>query len=110
MQTNAEAAVAYQAFNKSSVADCDVAHLLNSDKVQEECPLEMCAMNLPHAGSDGSIVSKLPFPTVAICRSDTVGFVRLVSFFDVVVPDTTRLRFSKAGAVQRGLMITVLYP
>ena len=107
MQSNSEANVAYEAFDKSSAANVDVAHLLVSNKIHEEIPLEMCLLHLPHAGSDGSIASRLPFSTVAICQKDSVGVVRLVSFFDIFVPDTTRLRFSKASLSQRVLMLTV---
>jgi hypothetical protein len=108
MQSNPEAYVAYEAFDKSSASNVDVAHFLVNSKIHEEHPLEMCVMHLPHAGSDGSISSRLPFSTVAICQNDTVGVVRLVGFFDFFVPDTTRLRFSKAGILQRVLMLTVM--
>ena len=96
MQSNLEATVASEAFDKSSAANVDVTHLLVSSKIHEEIPLEMCLLHLPHAGSDGSIASRLPFSTVAIRQKDSVGVVRLVSLFDIFVPDTTRLRFSKA--------------
>jgi hypothetical protein len=109
MQSSAEAHVSYEAFDKSSIADADAAHTLLSSQDREKNLLEMCAMHLPHAGSDGSIASKLPFPTVAICRNDTVGVVRLVGFFDILVPDATRLLFSKAGKLKRTLMLTVRF-
>jgi hypothetical protein len=109
MQSSAEAHVSYEAFDKSSITDAQT--LLSSQDLRhrEKNPLEMCAMHLPHAGSDGSIASKLPFSTVAICRNDTVGVVRLVGFFDILVPHATRLLFSKAGKLQRALMLTVRF-
>jgi hypothetical protein len=107
MQSSAEAHVSYEAFDKSSIAGADAVQTLLSGQDREENPHEMCAMHLPHAGSGGSIASKLPFSTVAICQNDTVGVVRLVGFFDILVPDVTRLLFSKAGKLQRTLMLTV---
>lgn len=110
MQSNPEAYVAYEAFSldKSPAPNVNVAHILVNRKIHEEHPLEMRVSHLPHAGSDDSIASRLPFPTAAICRNDTVGAVRLVGFFDIFVPDWTRLRFSKAGILQRVLMLTVI--
>jgi hypothetical protein len=110
MQSNPEAYVAYEAFSldKCPASNVDVAPLLVNRKIHEELPLEMCVTHLPHAGSDDSIASRLPFSTVGICRKDTVGAVRLVGFFDIFVPDWTRLRFAKAGVLQRVLMLTVI--
>ncbi len=107
MQSNSEANVAYEAFDQFSAANVDVSHLLVSSKIHEEVPIETCLVHLPHAGSDGSIASRLPYSTVAICQKDSVGVVRLVTFFDIFVPDTTRLRFSKASILQRVLTLTV---
>ena len=102
MQSNPEAYVAYEAFS------LDKSPALVNRKIHDEHPHEMCTTHLPHAGSDDSIASRLPFPTAAICRNDTVGAVRLVGFFDIFVPDWTRLRFAKAGILQRVLMLTVI--
>lgn len=95
---NGAAFVAFDAFQESSAVG-------GTD--QNEVPLEQCIKNFPHAGSDQSVASKLPFPTVAVCRTDTVGIVRLVGVFDTIVPDVTILRFYKSGFWSRVFTIQV---
>jgi hypothetical protein len=104
---NSAKSVEFEAFKESSAANALSTHSLIAT---EHHPLEQCIMDFPHAGSDGSVVmsaSTLPFPTVAVCSSDTVGALRLVRFFDNIVPDVTRLRFNKAGFCHRLLTIQV---
>ncbi len=101
--------VEFDAFKKSSAANSLVSLLGGGGQRQEGVPLEQCIQNFPHAGSDKSVTSKLPFSTVAFCRrTDTVGIVRLVGLFDNIVPDVTILRFYKSGFWHRVLTIQVL--
>ena len=97
--------VEFDAFNESSASNA-LRSLLVGGQGQGEGVLEQCIKNLPHAGSDKSVASKLPFPTVC-CKKDTVGIVRLVGLFDTIVPDTTTLRFHKSGICYRVLTIQV---
>lgn len=106
MQNNASS-VEFQAFKKSTSADSNNSLQRRGSKGQSEHLLQQCVSNLPHAGSVGSIVSRLPFSTVAVCHQDTVGIVRLVGLFDSVIPDATKQRISKAGFCKRILLISV---
>ena len=103
---NSAAFVEFDAFKGTSAADALSAPLVGG-KGQKEVPLEQCIKNFPHAGSDKSVASKLPFPTVAVCRTDTVGIVRLVGVFDNIVPDVAILRFYKSGFWYRVFTIQV---
>ncbi len=97
----------FQSFKETSATDDDMSIPIVGNDGQKEQPLQQCIMNLPHAGSVSSIVSRLPFATVAVCRRDTVGIVRLASLLDGVIPDATTLRFSQAGFWKRVLLIKV---
>ena len=72
---------------------------------QHNRPLQQCIDELPHGGSVGSIVSRLPYFTVDVCRKHTVGVVRLARMLDGAMPDATRLRIMHAGLCQRALLI-----
>jgi hypothetical protein len=98
--------VEFDAFNESSASNA-LRSLLVGGQGQGEGVLEQCIKNFPHAGSDKSVASKLPFPTVSVCKTDTVGIVRLVGLFDNIVPDITTLRFHKSGIWYRVLTIQV---
>jgi hypothetical protein len=106
MQNNASS-VEFQAFKTSIAVDSDNSLQRRGSKGQAEHLLQQCVSNLPHAGSVGSIVSRLPFSTVAVCHQDTVGIVRLVGLIDSVIPDATKQRISKAGFCKRILLIKV---
>jgi hypothetical protein len=75
MHNNA-AFVEFDAFKESPAADT-LRTLLVGGKGQKEVALEQCIKSFPHAGSDKSVASELPFPSVAVCRTDAVGIVRL---------------------------------
>jgi hypothetical protein len=106
MQNNSSS-VEFQAFKKSIAGNSDNSLQRRGSKGQAENLLQQCVSNLPHAGSVGSIVSQLPFSTVAVCHQDTVGIVRLVGLIDSVIPDATKQRISKAGLCKRILLIQV---
>ena len=105
MQNNA-AFVEFDAFKESSASDTRRT-LLVGGVVGFRVPLEQCIKSFPHAGSDNSVASELPFPTVAVWRTDAVGIVRLAGVFDSVVPDVTILRFHKSGFWSRVFTIQV---
>jgi hypothetical protein len=106
MQNNA-AFVEFDAFKESSAADT-LRTFLVGGKGQKEVALEQCIKSFPHAGSDESVASELPFPSVAVWRTDAVGIVRLAGVFDNIVPDVTILRFRKSGVWSRMFTIQVL--
>ena len=103
---NSAAFVEFDAFKGTSAADALSAPLVGG-KGQKEVPLEQCIKSFPHAGSDNSVASELPFPTVAVWRTDAVGIVRLAGAFDNIVPDVTILRFRKSGFWSRVFTIQV---
>ena len=103
---NSAAFVEFDAFKETSAADALSAPLVGG-KGQKEVPLEQCIKSFPHAGSDNSVASELPFPTVAVWRTDAVGIVRLAGVVDSVVPDVTILRFRKSGIWSRVFTIQV---
>ncbi len=105
MQNNA-AFVEFDAFKESPAADA-LNTLLVGGKGQKQDPLEHCIKSFPHAGSDKSIASELPFPRVAVWGKDAVGVVRLAGVFDNIVPDVTILRFRKSGFWSRVFTIQV---
>ena len=74
---------------------------------EESAPPQQCIMHLPHAGSVGSIVSKLPFALVKCCSNDTIGLVHMVQSLDEIIPDATKLRFSRAGFWKRVFLASV---
>jgi hypothetical protein len=82
MQNNA-AFVEFDAFKESSAADT-LRTLLVGGKAQKEVALEHCIKSFPHAGSDKSVASELPFPSVAVWRTDAFGIVRLAGVVDSV--------------------------
>ncbi len=106
MQSNS-VFVEFDAFNESSASNA-LRSLLVGGQGQGEGVLGQCINSFPHAGSDKSVASKLPFPTVC-CKTDTVGIVRLVGLFDTIVPDITILRFHKSGIWNRVLTMQVLF-
>lgn len=106
MQNNA-AFVEFDAFKESSAADT-LRTLLVGGKAQKEVALEHCIKSFPHAGSDKSVASELPFPSVAVWRTDAFGIVRLAGVVDNIVPDLTILRFRKSGFWSRVFTIQVL--
>ena len=106
MHNNA-AFVEFDAFRESSASNT-LRSPLADGKGKEEVPLVQCINYFPHAGSNESVASKLPFPTAAVCKkTDTIGIVRLVSVFDNIVPDVTMLRFYKSSLCRRVLTIQV---
>lgn len=100
-----------QSFKESSAifVDINVSSQFLSGNTQEEQPLQLCMPDLPHAGPAGSDTTRLPFHAVAGCHQDSVGFLRLVSLFENVVPDATRLLLSEVGLCKRALLIKVLF-
>ena len=108
-----QAATVYRKFSPespdaSAAADPRVAiKEVAAQQPLEPCTPELCIGLLPHAGSTGSIVSRLPFPVVKVCHKDTVGLVRLAHALDEVMPDATSFRFARAGNWRRLLLILV---
>jgi hypothetical protein len=68
---------------------------------------DACIMHQPHAGSTGSIVTKLPYPIVSVCRTDTAGIVSLVVLTDNFLPDATKARIAQAGVCRRIFLLKV---
>jgi hypothetical protein len=70
---------------------------------------DACIMLQPHAGSTGSIVTKLPYPIVSVCRADTAGIVSLVVLMDNFLPDATKARIAQAGVCRRIFLLKVTH-
>jgi hypothetical protein len=106
MQSSASK-VEFEAFNDASISNADVTRQMVFGKDQHDHHLQKRLMELPHAGSVGSIVSKLPFSTVVKHHQDTVGVVRFVCFIDNIIPDATKVRIYNASVCKRILLIKV---
>ncbi len=107
MQHSFASVVEFEAFKEPSASNITITRQLVFRKDHNDQNSQQCLMDLPHAGSVGSIVSKLPFSTVTKCHQDTVGAVRFVGFFDSMIPDATRFRISNASFCNRVLLIKV---
>ncbi len=68
---------------------------------------QLCIMHQPHAGSTGSIVTKLPFPIVRVCRADTAGVISLVVLIDSLLPDATKALLRQSGVFKRIFLLKV---
>jgi hypothetical protein len=97
--------VHFEALKDPSGASVEVTLQLMGDQGQQNRPLQQCIDELPHGGSVGSIVSRLPYSTVDVCSKHTFGVVRLARMLDGAMPDATRLRIMHAGVCKRALLI-----
>jgi hypothetical protein len=105
MQQSFASVVEFEAFKEPSASNSTRQLVFRQDR-NDQHP-QQCLMDLPHSGSVGSIVSKLPFFTVTKCHQDTVGVVRFVGFFDNIIPDATRFRIFNASLCKRVLLVKV---
>ncbi len=92
-------------FKESSGARVEISLLSIGGEGQQDRPIQRRIDELPHGGSVGSIVSRLPFSSVDFFRKHTVRVVRLALILDGAMPDATRLRILHAGVCQRALLI-----
>lgn len=99
--------VHFEALKDSSGASEEVSLQLIGVNGPQNRPLQKCIDELPHGGSVGSIVSRLPYSTVDVCSKHTFGVVRLARMLDGAMPDATRLRIMHAGVCKRALLIQV---